>query len=60
MDFTGVRWRLTGAEAILKPRTIRANGDWTDRLLAIPPHPTTATSTPIPLLHQCHPKGSGA
>lgn len=35
MDFTGVRWRLTGAEAILKPRTIRANGDWTDRLLAI-------------------------
>jgi hypothetical protein len=30
MDVTGARWRLTGAEAILKLRAIRANGDWTD------------------------------
>jgi hypothetical protein len=30
MDVTGARWGLTGAEAILKLRAIRANGDWTD------------------------------
>ena len=29
-DITGARWSLEGAEAILKLRAIRANGDWTD------------------------------
>ena len=27
MDITGARWGLTGAEAILKLRAIRCNGD---------------------------------
>lgn len=30
MDLTGARWGLPGAEAILKLRAIRANGDWAD------------------------------
>lgn len=30
MDLTGARWGLAGAEAILKLRAIRANGDWDD------------------------------
>ncbi|MEP6464364.1 MAG: ISKra4 family transposase, partial [Frankiaceae bacterium] len=28
MDLTGARWGLDGAEAILKLRAIRSNGDW--------------------------------
>jgi hypothetical protein len=28
MDVTGARWGLAGAEAVLKLRTLRANGDW--------------------------------
>jgi hypothetical protein len=28
MDITGARWSTDGAEAILKLRAIRANGDW--------------------------------
>ena len=28
MDITGARWGLSGAEAILKLRAIRTNGDW--------------------------------
>lgn len=28
MDVTGARWGLVGAEAVLKLRAIRANGDW--------------------------------
>jgi hypothetical protein len=28
MDITGARWGLPGAEAILKLRAIRSNGDW--------------------------------
>jgi len=28
MDITGARWRLTGAEAVLKLRAIKANGDF--------------------------------
>jgi hypothetical protein len=28
MDITGARWRLDGAEAILKLRAIRSNGDF--------------------------------
>ena len=30
MDLTGARWALEGAEAILKLRAIRANGDFDD------------------------------
>lgn len=30
MDVTGARLGLTGAEAILKLRAIRGNGDWTN------------------------------
>jgi hypothetical protein len=30
MDLTGARWGLDGAEAVLKLRALRANGDWTD------------------------------
>ena len=30
MDVTGARWGLYGAEAILKLRAIRANGEWAD------------------------------
>jgi hypothetical protein len=30
MDITGARWGLTGAEAILKLRALRANGDFDD------------------------------
>jgi hypothetical protein len=28
MDITGARWGLTGAEAVLKLRAIKANGDF--------------------------------
>ena len=28
MDLTGARWGLDGAEAILKLRALRSNGDW--------------------------------
>jgi hypothetical protein len=28
MDVTGARWGLNGAEAVLKLRAVRANGDW--------------------------------
>ena len=28
MDLTGARWGLTGAEAILKLRALRSDGDW--------------------------------
>ena len=28
LDITGARWGLQGAEAILKPRALRANGDF--------------------------------
>jgi hypothetical protein len=27
-DITGARWSLEGAEAMLKLRAVRANGDW--------------------------------
>lgn len=30
MDITGARWSLTGAEAVLRLRSIRASGDWAD------------------------------
>ena len=30
MDITGARWGLAGAEAILKLRAIKANGDFDD------------------------------
>jgi hypothetical protein len=30
MDLTGARWSLTGAEAVLKLRAIKANGDFDD------------------------------
>lgn len=30
MDITGARWGLDGAEAVLKLRAVRANGDWKD------------------------------
>ena len=30
MDLTGARWGLTGAEAVLKLRAIKANGDFND------------------------------
>jgi len=29
MDITGARWGLEGAEAVLKLRVLRANGDFT-------------------------------
>ena len=28
MDVTGARWSVDGAEAVLKLRAVRANGDW--------------------------------
>ena len=28
MDITGARWRLRGAEAVLKLRALRSSGDW--------------------------------
>jgi hypothetical protein len=28
MDITGARWGLDGAEAVLKLRALRSNGDW--------------------------------
>jgi hypothetical protein len=28
LDLTGARWGLQGAEAVLKLRAIRCNGDW--------------------------------
>jgi len=28
MDVTGARWSVNGAEAILKLRAVRSNGDW--------------------------------
>ena len=28
MDITGARWSVTGAEAVLKLRAVRANGDF--------------------------------
>ncbi|MDX6333609.1 MAG: hypothetical protein QOG05_949 [Streptosporangiaceae bacterium] len=28
MDITGARWGLDGAEALLKLRALRSNGDW--------------------------------
>ena len=28
MDLTGARWRLVGAEAVLKLRALRASGDF--------------------------------
>ncbi|MGH8823240.1 MAG: hypothetical protein ACRDVN_02020 [Jiangellaceae bacterium] len=28
MDITGARWGLHGAEAVLKPRAVRANDDF--------------------------------
>ena len=30
MDITGARWSVKGAEAVLKLRAIRANGDFDD------------------------------
>ena len=30
MDITGARWGLDGAEAILKSRALRSNGNWDD------------------------------
>jgi len=30
MDITGARWRITSAEAILKLRSLKASGDFTD------------------------------
>ena len=30
MDITGARWRLQGAEAVLKLRSLKASGDFTD------------------------------
>ena len=30
MDLTGARWGLAGAEAILKLRALRSNGDFDD------------------------------
>jgi hypothetical protein len=30
MDITGARWSLEGAEAVLKLRAVRTNGDWPD------------------------------
>ena len=30
MDITGARWGLAGAEAVLKLRAIKANGDFND------------------------------
>ena len=29
-DITGARWSLDGAEAMLKLRAVRANGDWNE------------------------------
>jgi hypothetical protein len=30
MDITGARWRIAGAEAVLKLRSLKASGDFTD------------------------------
>jgi hypothetical protein len=47
MDLTGARWGLHGAEAVLKLRALRCNGDFDTYWL--PPRPRTATRPPDPL-----------
>ena len=54
MDITGARWGLAGAEAILKLRAIKANGDFDD-LLALPPRPRTTPRPRSPLPQPRHP-----
>ena len=48
MDLTGARWGLDGAEAILKLRALRSNGDFDD-LLDLPPRPRTTPNPRDPL-----------
>jgi hypothetical protein len=33
MELSGARWRLDGAEAVLRLRALRASGDWQDHLV---------------------------
>ena len=54
MDITGARWGLAGAEAILKLRAIKANGDF-ERVLALPPRPRTTPRPRSPLPQPRHP-----
>ena len=57
MDITGARWGLAGAEAILKLRAIRSNGDF-DTYLGLPPRPRT-TPQPRPTLRKRHDPARG-
>lgn len=54
MDITGARWGLDGAEAILKLRAIRSNGDF-DEYWALPPHPRTRPRARLTLRRQQDP-----
>src|SRR5664280_1975744 len=57
LDLTGARWGLRGAEAVLKLRAIRCNGDWDTywTLLDLSPRPGAAPSPRVPLRRQHHP-----
>ena len=55
MDITGARWGLAGAEAILKLRAIKANGDF-DHVLGLPPRPRTTPRPRSPLPRPRRPK----
>jgi len=57
LDLTGARWGLQGAEAVLKLRAIRCNGDWDTywTLLDLSPRPGAAPSPRVPLRRQHHP-----
>jgi len=55
LDITGARWGLPGAEAILKLRAVRSNGDSTPT--GTTPRPGTAAHPPLTLRRQRHPAG---
>jgi hypothetical protein len=54
LDITGARWGLTGAEAILKLRALRSNGDlhtywaWHEQQEHARNHQTRYQNQPIP------------
>lgn len=54
MDLTGARWGLSGAEAVLKLRAVRANGDfdtywaWHEQQKFIRNHPARYRDRLIP------------
>jgi hypothetical protein len=48
LDITGARWSLTGAEAVLRLRSLWASGDWdTGALRVCPTHKTSSFVRPL-------------